>query len=178
MISWIDFFTNAFGEVFFLFLCMCPILFVWQTIFAGKYMPIHHKICTWVFCLYLAGLLSFTGITTLFYGNIYFCPYLNIELLADLFVSPKQYIFNIALFVPLGFLLPLLWEPFRSQNKILLTGFFCSFVIEFLQMFCSRVTDVDDLLTNTIGAVLGYWLFLFAEQKTVCYQLGNQIPSR
>lgn len=157
---------------------MCPILFVWQTVFAGKSMPIRHKICTWVFCFYIAGLLSFTGITSLFYGNIYFCPYWNIELLTDIFVSLKQYIFNIILFVPLGFLLPLLWESLRSQSKILLTGFLCSFAIEFLQMFCSRVTDVDDLLTNTVGAVLGYWFFLLAEQKIAVHQLDYQISGR
>lgn len=174
MIPWTDFFETAFGEVFFLFLCISPIPFIWQTVFANTDTTNTKKLCIWLFCLYIVGLCSFTGITTILYGNFSFYPNLNVALLADIFVSPKQYIFNILLFVPLGFFVPLLWKPFHAQNKILRIGFLCSFAIEFLQMFCGRMTDVDDLLTNTVGAVLGYWLLMFVEQKTICYQLQQK----
>ena len=40
------------------------------------------------------------------------------------------------------------------------------FAIEVLQMFCGRTTDVDDLLMNTLGALIGYWMFLAAERQT------------
>ncbi len=175
MVPWTNFFETAFGEIFFLFLCISPIPFIWQTVFADTYTTNTQKLCVWLLCLYAVGLCSFTGITTILYRNFSFYPDWHFALLGDVFVSPKQYIFNIMLFMPLGFLLPLMWKPFHSQNKILLTGFLCSFAIEFLQMFCGRMTDVDDLLTNTVGAVLGYWLFVFVEQKTIFYQLDNQL---
>lgn len=41
-----------------------------------------------------------------------------------------------------------------------------SVLIEILQLFTFRVTDVDDLLMNTIGAFLGYVIAAFLIQKT------------
>ena len=37
-------------------------------------------------------------------------------------------------------------------------GFFGSLFIETLQIFTHRATDVNDLLTNTLGCILGYLL--------------------
>lgn len=173
-----DWFGSVFLEVLFLFLCIAPILFLWQTVFAGKYMSTYHKIGIWLFGFYIVGLIAFTGISPLFFGNLHFSPYYNTELFVDIFVSPHQYILNILLFVPLGFLTPLLWKKFRSQNKILLLGFCSSFAIEFLQMFCNRTTDVDDLLANTMGALCSYWLFLIAKQKIAFYQFAYQIQTQ
>ena len=34
------------------------------------------------------------------------------------------YILNIIMFMPLGFLLPLIWENFRNAKKVVLMGFF------------------------------------------------------
>ena len=64
---------------------------------------------------------------------------------------------NIALFVPLGFLLPLLWKPFRKWYAALGAGFGVSLLIELAQFFTGRgMCDVDDLFTNTLGAMLGW----------------------
>ena len=84
----------------------------------------------------------------------------------DVFACPMQYLLNFFLFVPMGFLVPLLWKQYRTENHVLLFGFGTSFAIEVLQMFCGRTTDVDDLLMNTLGALIGYWMFLAAERQT------------
>ena len=64
---------------------------------------------------------------------------------------------NIALFVPLGVLLPLLWKPFRKWYAALGAGFGVSLLIELTQLFTgSGMCDVDDLFTNTLGAMLGW----------------------
>lgn len=65
---------------------------------------------------------------------------------------------NIGIFVPAGFLPALLWRRPRWW-KSLLAGFCASCTIEFIQFFIGRSTDVDDVLLNTAGALLGYWLF-------------------
>lgn len=57
-------------------------------------------------------------------------------------------------------------EAVPHRNHVLLFGFGTSFAIEVLQMFCGRTTDVDDLLMNTLGALIGYWMFLAAERQT------------
>lgn len=71
---------------------------------------------------------------------------------------------NIILFMPLGFLLPLLWERWRSAKATVLLGAGLSFSIEFLQFFTSRGTDVDDLMLNTLGALWGYGVFLLTDR--------------
>ena len=69
---------------------------------------------------------------------------------------------NIAFFVPLGFLLPLLWKPFRKWYAALGAGFGVSLLIELTQLFTGRgMCDVDDLFTNTLGAMLGWCAAMF-----------------
>lgn len=63
---------------------------------------------------------------------------------------------NLLMFAPLGFLLPLLWKRFRKLWKTALFAFGTSLLIECTQTFVGRGFDVDDLLLNTLGAVLGY----------------------
>lgn len=67
---------------------------------------------------------------------------------------------NIVAFMPLGLLAPL-WQPFlRSGKAIFLLGLLTSLGIEMLQwMFTARVVDIDDVLLNVCGAVLGYCLY-------------------
>lgn len=64
---------------------------------------------------------------------------------------------NVAMFVPLGVLLPLISLKLRKWYASIGTGFCLSLVIELLQLwFGSGVSDVDDLFANTLGAVIGY----------------------
>ncbi|MEC0240707.1 VanZ family protein [Paenibacillus dokdonensis] len=65
---------------------------------------------------------------------------------------------NIAAFMPLGFLLPLVCG-FRSMPvlKVLLVSFGVSLALETAQLLLFIGTfDVDDLIMNTAGGVLGY----------------------
>lgn len=70
---------------------------------------------------------------------------------------------NITLFVPLGFLLPLLLSKlFRKWYAALGAGFGVSLLIELSQFFTGRgMCDVDDLFTNTLGAMLGWCAAMF-----------------
>ena len=64
---------------------------------------------------------------------------------------------NIAMFGPLGFLLPLLNKKFRKWYLTISAGFGISLAIELFQLAFGRgVCDVDDLFCNTFGAVIGY----------------------
>lgn len=64
---------------------------------------------------------------------------------------------NIALFVPLGALLPLLFRVFRRWYAMLLAGAAASLAIELGQLVTARgMFDVDDLFTNTLGAMVGW----------------------
>ena len=74
------------------------------------------------------------------------------------FKSWANVLLNIALFCPLGFLLPLLWKKMRSWYLSVPLGLGVSLLIELVQLALKRgICDVDDLLANTLGTVLG-WL--------------------
>ena len=69
---------------------------------------------------------------------------------------------NVAMFLPLGVLLPLAVKRFQRWYWMLAAGAGISLVIEGLQHFLSRgQADVDDLICNTLGAMLGYCLIVF-----------------
>ena len=69
---------------------------------------------------------------------------------------------NIAMFLPFGFLLPLLGRKFRRWNVTIPLGFLTSMVIEVLQfLFARGVFDVDDLFCNTLGTVIGFFFAMF-----------------
>lgn len=67
---------------------------------------------------------------------------------------------NILLFIPLGFLLPLLVKRFRNFFLILFTGFLLSLFYECTQLITGiGVFDVDDMILNTSGTLVGIIIF-------------------
>ena len=68
-------------------------------------------------------------------------------------------ILNIIFFMPFGFLLPTLWNKLRKFIPTVFAGFIFSLIIEVGQLFTIRATDVDDLIMNTLGTILGFILF-------------------
>jgi len=72
----------------------------------------------------------------------------------------RNIILNIFLFVPLGFLLPMGIKKLRVFWKIYLVGFLLTLGIETLQLLLRRgVFELDDILNNTTGAMIGYGCF-------------------
>ncbi|MFC4410154.1 VanZ family protein [Chungangia koreensis] len=65
---------------------------------------------------------------------------------------------NIIVFMPIGLLLPLLWGRFNAKRAIL-TGFLISLFIESTQLALDRSSDIDDLILNTFGALIGYGIY-------------------
>ena len=65
---------------------------------------------------------------------------------------------NILLFVPFGFFLPILWDKFRNIKNIALVGFIATSLIEISQIFTFRTSDINDIITNTVGTIIGYFI--------------------
>ena len=107
----------------------------------------------------ITGLPDFLG-ESIEIGNCNF----NFIPFKDLGTSPFQYIANLILFIPVGFCIPVLWRKMSRLYEVLLTGFFLSFCIEFLQMFTFRAVDVDDLIMNTLGTLAGFALYMLARR--------------
>lgn len=66
---------------------------------------------------------------------------------------------NIIMCIPLGFLLPLIWKDYRKIYKTTIAGLGFSLLIELSQLITTRATDIDDLIANTIGTVIGYLIW-------------------
>ncbi len=68
---------------------------------------------------------------------------------------------NVALFIPLGILLPLLINRLRKWYALPVIGFGTSLFIELVQYATGRgMLDVDDLFANTLGGILGYCIVM------------------
>lgn len=73
---------------------------------------------------------------------------------------------NVAAFLPYGFFLPILSEKFRHTFKVFLLSFSLSLTVELMQLiFKVGCFDVDDLLLNTIGGVIGYGIYKLSRRK-------------
>lgn len=67
---------------------------------------------------------------------------------------------NIAAFVPYGFLLPYVCNIKFNYWKILLFGVISSLIVELIQLLGKLgVCDIDDIMLNTFGTILGYAIY-------------------
>jgi len=77
---------------------------------------------------------------------------------------------NLLLLVPLATLVPLLFEKYRSIKDTVLLCFSVSIIIEFLQYVSmyfgnARSVDIDDVILNTLGALIGFTVFRLLNKK-------------
>lgn len=73
---------------------------------------------------------------------------------------------NILLFIPFGFLLPLVFRPARHIRIMLLMAVLYSSAIEITQVYTGMgYGQIDDIITNVLGAGIGYdlWLLVFQD---------------
>lgn len=72
----------------------------------------------------------------------------------------REALLNILMLVPFGFLVPLIRKRKTMIYHVIISSFLLSFIIETLQMFdLNRSSDVTDLITNTIGGLVGFLIF-------------------
>ena len=141
-----------------------PLLAVWRFLAVkrlnrrGDATTVWHEAGLLVFAMYLAGLAPqafapVSGGAGLSYNLVLF----------DVFrhgggYLPINLIGNVAVFVPVGFFVPLLWRG-GTLRRALLAGACASLLLELTQLPLGRCADVDDLWTNTLGALVGYGLY-------------------
>lgn len=69
----------------------------------------------------------------------------------------SQAVANIILFVPLGLLVPIVFTRKRwSLVSIFILSFMATLIIEIIQMSGGRCFDVDDIIMNVLGGIMGY----------------------
>lgn len=122
-----------------------------------------HFIMLCIFTVYIFAVFYITGAGTVFdiFRNVtkqWYVAKVNLLPFSNE-IAFMPYLLNILLFIPLGFLLPLLWPNAGKLMYVFLAGFFLSLMIELSQYYSYRATDVDDLIMNTAGTLVGYLLY-------------------
>lgn len=155
------------------FLIPYHILLTFKSKKNGYKLPTLHIVIVFIFVYYITGVLSFTGIPFILRDiinnnsgiitsrGLYF-PSNEINLIPFRWIAEgvRPYIENILLFIPLGSFLPCIWKKYEALRKTALFGITFSLIIELTQLFSiNRVTDIDDLMMNTIGALIGWVIF-------------------
>ena len=120
--------------------------------------------------LYLNAMYIVIGVPGIQY--IHWDPTLNLIPLQDFSASNiAGMILNAVMFAPLGFLLPAYFERYRRWGRTLAAGFLTSLTVELIQLFTFRATDVDDLIMNTLGTLVGFLLAkLVLRRRTAVYR--------
>ncbi len=122
-----------------------------------------------VYILCLFQVVTFQDVSSFTHNN--FIPFREItrySIGSRLFF--KNVFGNILLFVPFGLLISIYLKPKNMGIPFALT-FLSSLAIEFTQMLIGRSFDVDDILLNCIGGIIGYFIY------KVLDKIGNLVPN-
>ncbi|MBR3935150.1 MAG: VanZ family protein [Oscillospiraceae bacterium] len=88
-------------------------------------------------------------------------PFVNLLEYDEIRDAIINFIGNTAMFIPVGMIWPLVFRELDSHWKTILAGIGFSILIEVLQLpFYDRVSDIDDLILNTVGYLMGYGIYL------------------
>ncbi len=117
-------------------------------------------VCEFMLIAYMCTILKVTGII----GRDFFFDF-SIKNLSGLFTIPfvgssiMMIILNTMLFVPYGILVSFVFANCKlNWKKALMIGFFSSLCIELFQAFTGRLCEIDDLIMNTCGFLIGFLL--------------------
>jgi len=117
-----------------------------------------------LFIIYVMCLFEAVTVQDQNYGLSNFIPFKEIfryEVGSRLFI--KNIIGNILLFLPYGYFA----SDYLKSNKVKVICFLTmivSFTIEIVQLNIGRTFDIDDIILNTCGGVLGYVLYHLVEK--------------
>ena len=68
---------------------------------------------------------------------------------------------NTTMFIPIGIIWPIAFKKLDTPAKVSIAGVGYSLCIEILQLpFYDRVSDVDDLILNSLGYIIGYGIYV------------------
>ncbi|MFB9328158.1 VanZ family protein [Paenibacillus aurantiacus] len=91
--------------------------------------------------------------------------YSTIQWIPLLTMDAKTFLLNMVLFVPFGLALPLLRGSNGSIGQVAYAAFWVSLVFELSQLAIrvavgsGRMTDINDLIANSLGGALGYVIY-------------------
>ncbi|MCK0471899.1 VanZ family protein [Halalkalibacter sp. APA_J-10(15)] len=151
-----------------------------------------HQILTFIFIIYIISLLYITLLAWNYgaslgpagpggrnYNIIPFRSIYRIGLFSPSMIDPIRILIgNIVLFLPFGFLVPALFSRLRKIIIVMVLGCLTSISIEVSQfVFTHRVANIDDVILNTLGVLIGYVAFsiLYSLRKRIIVFMSSSL---
>jgi len=139
-----------------------PVFFILKKKDQGFIRPLSYLFCFWSFFLIVYATLILFNLPLNFKPVLHklnLQPFLwlwedNLRLRIVIEIIP-----NIMLFIPLGIFLPTAFKRMRKLKRAALVAFIVTFSVEFFQYFIGRTSDIDDMIMNLLGGIIGYGLF-------------------
>lgn len=148
------------------FLVLASAYLIYKKVFHGKKtITKMQAVCSVLLCCWLLLVL---GLTSLSRGANY-TGELNVDFFSGYIsawnnwsISELQLIiFNMLMFAPLGFLLPLLWKKAEKIWVTLAVSLGLTTMIEVMQLLTGTgIFEFDDLFHNTVGGLFGYFCIM------------------
>lgn len=144
-------------------LILFSLIFITQY-FINKKLKTNFKtyLLEFILCLYIITVFEITGIIGYDFklSNIH-NGFTQMNLIPFIGASFKMLILNFLLFTPYGVLVSIVFNK-RSWNlkRIFSLALISSFIIEISQIFTGRFVELDDIIMNSLGTLLGYLLFI------------------
>ncbi|MET8621686.1 MULTISPECIES: VanZ family protein [Streptomyces] len=132
--------------------------------------------------LYAAAVVSITLFPLSIYGGAYrsTTPWLSLIQPIPLLMADMSMVPNVIMFVPLGFLLPLLAHGLTRGRTVALCalaslGIEVTQLLQYIAFGNGRAVDVNDLIANTLGGLLGYAALRTAQRITATRTVLNKL---
>lgn len=122
-----------------------------------------------VYCFALFQLVTTTDFESFSNNFIPFKEIMRYETTSLLFY--RNVLGNIAIFIPFGFIITDMIREKAQKCNIFITAtitLLTSLTIETIQMFIGRSFDVDDIILNFLGGIIGF-IFYFIIQKIISH---------
>ena len=128
-----------------------------------KNFKLYEELVSLSFIVYILSLFYLVTFQDVNYGSSNFTPFMEMfryDIGSSLFF--KNVLGNILLFVPLGF-----YAGYYTKSKKIIPIFIVvaisSAAIEFTQLNIGRTFDIDDIILNIVGGVIGSLIYKFGE---------------
>ena len=124
-----------------------------------------------LFCLYVMVLFYVVSFQDVSWSTSNFIPFKEMfrySLGSPLFF--RNVIGNLLMFLPYGFFISKFIQ-INKTRKIIFLSFIASTSIETTQLLIGRVFDVDDILLNILGGIIGFLIYHFM------YFINNKLPN-
>jgi len=127
---------------------------------SNKKFCLYKEIVSLIFVIYILCLYHVVTFQDINYGVNNFIPFKEIfrySIGSSKFI--KNILGNIVLFIPFGF-----FSSYYLKNKKMFTTtvltFVASLTIEVVQYYIGRVFDIDDIILNVLGGIIGFLLYI------------------